>query len=165
MGGDSQGGRSPQGWGQITMPYATQDEFVEAFEMRETVELTNLENPAATTIDTVRLNRALTDAAGEIDTYLWRYQLPLSTAIAWFKPCNLDIAIYRLYQHQVPDDVRNRYLDWIKKLEMVASGKLRLPATAIAEPSANTTFGNSLVSKGDRTYTNQSLRGFSNGTD
>jgi phage gp36-like protein len=148
------------------MPYATKNEFVEAFEERETVELTNLEDPTAITINTVRLDRALIDGASEIDSYLWRYQLPLSASIAWFKPCNLDIAIYRLYQHQVPDDVRNRYLDWIKKLEMVATGKLRLPATAIVEPTANTTFGNSLVVKGDRTYTNNSLGGFtSNGTD
>lgn len=147
------------------MPYATQSEFVEAFEMRETVALTNLEDPTAIAINTVRLNRALIDGASEIDSYLWRYQLPLSTAIDWFKPCNLDIAIYRLYQHQVPDDVRNRYLDWVKKLEMVTTGKLRLPATAIAEPTANTSFGKSLVSKGDRIYTNTSLQGFTNGID
>jgi phage gp36-like protein len=145
------------------MPYATRDEFVEAFELRETVELTNLEDPNATNINTVRLDRALIDAASEIDSYLWRYQLPLSQSVDWFKPCNLDIAIYRLYQHNVPEDVRNRYLDWIKKLEMIAKGTMKLPATPIDGPIANTTYGDVLVSRGDRTYTNDSLRGFTDG--
>lgn len=142
------------------MPYATRDEFVEAFDLRETVELTNLEDPTATEINTTRLDRALIDAASEIDSYLWRYQLPLSLSIDWFKPCNLDVAIHRLYQHNVPEDVRNRYLDWIKKLEMVAKGTMKLPATAIVDPAVPTTYGDVLISKGDRTYTNRSLRGF-----
>jgi phage gp36-like protein len=144
------------------MPYATRDEFVEAFELRETVELTNLEDPTATQINTIRLDRALVDGASEIDSYLWRYVLPLSISIDWFKPCNLDIAIYRLYQHNVPEDVRNRYLDWIKKLEMIAKGTMKLPVNDAASPNDTASFGRILIAKGARTYTNESLRGFTN---
>jgi phage gp36-like protein len=98
--------------------------FEEAFGTPETLMLTNLDNPMAATIDTVPLDRALTDAAALIDTYLVRrYALPLSVVPQVLIPYSLDIARYRLDRIRDREDVRKRYEDAIKWLESVRDGK------------------------------------------
>lgn len=129
--------------------YATSAQFIGAFEQRETVELTNMENPAATTVNTDRLNQAIGDASAEIDSYLWRYTLPLVVTIDWMRPCALDLARYRLYQNSVSEDIRNKYLDWIKKLEMIAKGQLKLPGAALVTDAATQSIR---VNRGERVY-------------
>lgn len=104
--------------------YGTEALFVEAFGEPETVMLTNLDRPMATTIDPVPLNRALVDGAALIDSYLLRrYQLPLTVTPQVLIPYALDIARYRLDRIRDREDVRKRYEDAIKWLESVASGK------------------------------------------
>jgi len=141
------------------MNYATTLEFISAFEQRETVELTNMENPSATTVNTDRLIQAIGDASAEIDSYLWRYTLPLVVVVDWMRPCSLDIARYRLYQNSVSEDIRNKYLDWIKKLEMVAKGTLKLPGAALVTDAAIVGNQSIRINRGERTY-REAFRGF-----
>jgi phage gp36-like protein len=98
--------------------------FVEAFGEPETVMLTNLDDPTATSVNPVPLDRALTDAAALIDSYLQRrYQLPLVEVPQVLIPYVLDIARYRLDRIRDREDVRKRYEDAIKWLEGVRDGK------------------------------------------
>jgi phage gp36-like protein len=121
--------------------YGSQALFVDAFGEPETVMLTNLDTPMATTIESRPLERALTDAAALIDSYLnRRYQLPLAVVPQVLIPYSLDIARYRLDRISNREDVRQRYEDAIKWLESVASGKCflgtdlatNLPVDAVA---------------------------------
>ena len=149
------------------MNYATTLEFIGAFENRETVELTNMENPSATTVNTDRLIQAIGDASAEIDTYLWRYKLPLvsssdplaAAVVNWLRPCALDIARYRLYQNSVSEDIRNKYLDWIKRLEMCSKGTLKLPDVALVTDVAIVGNQSIRINRGERTY-REAFRGF-----
>jgi phage gp36-like protein len=107
--------------------YGTATEFEEAFGVPETVMLTNLDTPNATAVNPVPLSRALTDAAAKIDSYIGRrYLLPLSVTPEVLIPIALDIARYRLDRIRNREDVRVRYEDAIKWLEMVAKGTLDL---------------------------------------
>ena len=104
--------------------YGTAALFVDAFGLPETVMLTNLDTPMATVINPVPLNRALTDAAALIDSYLSRrYLLPLTVTPQVLIPYALDIARYRLDRIRDREDVRQRYEDAIKWLESVRDGK------------------------------------------
>ncbi len=85
--------------------------------------------------------RALADAAAEIDGYLaGRYELPLEPgrAAALRRPA-VDIAVYRLAADAATatDERRRRYEDARRYLERIASGEIRLGADALpAPPSA-----------------------------
>ena len=110
------------------MSYATQEQFIEAFPTLA-VDLTNLDDPAAGSVDVPELRQALNAATAEIDLYLKvRYSLPLAPEsipeilVQWCR----DIARYRLDRTQPDDDVRVRYEDSIKGLGQVASGDLDL---------------------------------------
>lgn len=107
--------------------YGTATEFEQAFGAPETIMLTNLDIPNATAINPVPLDRALTDAAALIDSYISRrYLLPMSVTPQVLIPYALDIARYRLDRIRDRVDVRTRYEDAIKWLEMVAKGTLDL---------------------------------------
>jgi phage gp36-like protein len=141
------------------MAYATIADFVEAFEERETVELTNMEDSTATAVNADRLDRALIDASAEIDFYLWRYVLPIATPPDWFRPCCLDFARYHLYQNAVHEDIRNKYLDWIKKLEAIAKGQPKIPGAALITDSTIAVDNGVKTIRGNRRYGN-SLPGY-----
>jgi phage gp36-like protein len=140
--------------------YATIDDFVEAFEERETVELTNMEDSTATVINADRLTRALIDASAEIDFYLWRYVLPIDVPPDWFRPCCLDFARYHLYQNAVHEDIRNKYLDWIKKLEMIAKGQPKLSGAKLITDSTIALDHGVKTIRGDRIYSKQTLSNY-----
>ena len=107
--------------------YGTAAEFSEAFGVPETVMLTNLDTPNATAVNFVPITRALTDSAALIDSYIGRrYLLPLLVTPQVLIPYALDIARYRLDRIRNREDVRVRYEDAIKWLEMIAKGTLDL---------------------------------------
>lgn len=121
------------------MAYATLAQFIEAFGELEAIELTNLDNPEATAIDPIPMERALTDASALIDTYLGRlYRLPLPTVPAVLIPCCLDIARHRLDRIRVRDDVRQNYEDRIRWLEQVCKGIISLGADLLNQPVVQT---------------------------
>ena len=107
------------------MPYATPQNVLDAHPGYLVAELTGTETP-----DTAAIQKALDDAAAEIDTYLGsRYDLPLSTVPASLRRIAVDIAIYRMMGLRGMGDVedsRKRYEDAVRFLRHVADGSTTL---------------------------------------
>jgi phage gp36-like protein len=121
------------------MAYAIAQNFIDAFGQRETLMLTNLDNPNAVAIDPVPLNKALDDATAEIDTYIGsRYILPLNSTPSVVNRYCLDIARYMLDRIRSREDVRLRYEDALKWLGMLASGKVSIGADLLGASISQT---------------------------
>ncbi len=76
-------------------------------------------------VDTGRVNRAISDAGAEIDSYcLNRYKVPFTTVPPMIRKSAVAIAIYNLFQgkHGAPEDRRTDYKDTISWLSKVLSG-------------------------------------------
>ncbi len=114
------------------MSYATSQQFIDRIGEPETIQLTNLDDPAATTVNTVPLEAALADASAVIDGYCGgRYQLPLvPLPVIVTRYC---VAIARQYLDRIKtrEDVRQEYEDAIAALKDISSGKMSIGATAL----------------------------------
>lgn len=111
------------------MAYSTVEGFAAYFGDRESIQVSNMDNPNATTINRAAIQSALDVASEEIDGYIRtaRYTVPMDPAPAVLGPkCN-DIARYRLDNYRTREEVRQRYMDSIFWLKDVASGKVTLP--------------------------------------
>ena len=85
------------------MPYATTEQVTERYGADLILRLTDRDGDGAA--DAEVLERALADAASEIDTYLAaKYQLPLSETPAVLTRLAVDIAVYRLAVRSRPAD-------------------------------------------------------------
>ncbi|WP_085908483.1 DUF1320 domain-containing protein [Kiloniella majae] len=92
------------------MAYADSAEMVKRFKDLELVDLTNQDDPLATTINDDELLVALDDATAEIDAILSpRLVLPLNPVPAVMVSLCCDIARFRLYANGAPTEVQNRY--------------------------------------------------------
>jgi phage gp36-like protein len=121
------------------MAYAIAADFIKAFGERETLMLTNLDNPNSVTIDPVPLDKALDDATAEIDTYIGsRYITPLPSTPSVVNRYCLDIARYMLDRVRSREDVRLRYEDALKWLGMLASGKVSIGADLLGASISQT---------------------------
>jgi phage gp36-like protein len=107
--------------------YVLQAEFSQRVGTQETVELTNLDNPAATTVDSSRLEAALTDSSSEINGYLAsRYEVPLVQVPGFIKIYCIDIAKYRLAENNPPEGFKNKYESAIARLKDIEKGQMLL---------------------------------------
>jgi phage gp36-like protein len=124
------------------MPYATESQFITAFTRDEAVSLTNLDDPSVEDVNSVALDRALTDASEEIDSYLaGRYTLPLTAVPKVLIGKCLDIARYRLDTVRQRDDVRQRYDDAIKFLTLISKGSISLGLDSQNQPTPQASTG------------------------
>jgi phage gp36-like protein len=110
------------------MSYATNADFVSLYGDRESLQLSNRNNPTALVIDTVRIDKALAAASGIIDSYLMgRYLTPVTPASAEpLKVHTLRLARCELDNVSTREKVQadcDRTMDW---LEMVAKGAIEL---------------------------------------
>lgn len=110
------------------MAYATSAQMVTAFGAQELYDLTNHDNPLATTVNEPVAEQALADASATIDGYLQEagYVLPLAVATPpILRHFALDIARYFLDDCPIGDRdfVRVRYNDAIAWLQGLAKGK------------------------------------------
>lgn len=120
--------------------YASAVEFEEEIGSMETVELTNLDNPSADTVNISRLEKALTTASGEINSYLaTRYSIPISPVPEILKTYCIDIAWYRLAQNNAPEQYATRYSNAIARLKDIEKGQMLLvdDTTGLAIPKRN----------------------------
>jgi len=118
------------------MTYATEQHMVDRFGEQELVELTD--RVGVGRIDAAVLDRALTDADGEINGYLaTRYTLPLSPVPLTLARIASDIARYYLYADRVTEAVRTRYQDAIKFLRNVSEGLVTLGVDAASAAPAD----------------------------
>lgn len=107
------------------MSYANAAEMIARYGERELTELTD--RVGAGVPDAALLERALSDAATEIDGYLrGRYALPPDTVPALLKRIACDIARYLLAAERATDEMRARYEDARKILAAIADGRVRL---------------------------------------
>lgn len=118
--------------------YATEAEFIAEMQLTETIWLTNLDNPAATTVNSGTLIAALSSASEIIDTYCGnRYRLPLYPLPVAMKAFCIDIARYRLDRIRSREDVRQRYEDAIRFLEQLCKGMVSIGATALGTSASD----------------------------
>jgi phage gp36-like protein len=143
------------------MSYATPADFILAFGNDEAVEITNLDNPTASTVDTPKLQRALDDATSEIDSYVLAasYSLPLaSVPIVLREKCN-DIARYRLDKWRNREDVRRRYEDALLWLQNLAKGLTSLGADSSGDPIESGADSPIYYSR-PKVYTDETMQGY-----
>ena len=97
---------------------------MDRFGEQELIELTNLDDPTATTIDDLRLERTLISTDAEINAYIQGSTDPIFLPILVEKA--IDIARYKLESRGEPrEDVRKRYEDATAYLEKVSEGKIK----------------------------------------
>jgi phage gp36-like protein len=123
------------------MAYATVGDFELAFGTRETLQLSNRDNAAtATVVNAAVLEEFLEGASGLIDTYLGaKYVTPVVTPTQPLKQACLDITRYQIDNVRVREDVRQRYEDRIRWLEMIVKSQIQLGLPVI--PGASTLGG------------------------
>jgi phage gp36-like protein len=121
------------------MPYAALQDYLDAFGEDEMIDLTNLHDPEATTVNTANLLRNQEKATALIDGMIAgcpsvAAAMPFATAPAILKAIELDLVRYYLDSLKPRDDVRARYEDAIKQLQLIGSCKmgLGLPASEVA---------------------------------
>ncbi|MBN3949355.1 MAG: DUF1320 domain-containing protein [Nostoc sp. NMS7] len=133
------------------MQYATPLDFENEVETQETIQLTNLDNPSATTVNSDRLSQILDTASGEINSYLaTRYNIPVVPIPDILKIYCIDIAWYRLAKNNAPEQYATRYTNAIARLKDIEKGVMLLvtnEGVAIAQRTAT----NALVD--DRGFT------------
>lgn len=122
------------------MGYCTAEEFELSIGTFETVQLTNLDDPSAETINTVRLNRIIEGASGEINGFLaTRYQIPLPVVPSYIRLICIDITWYRLAQNNAPAEFVERYKNAIARLKDIEKGQMLLidEITGLPVPKRN----------------------------
>lgn len=112
------------------MSYGTVADLVARFSETEIAQLSDVEDRE--TVNDAVASAALTEASGEIDSYLGaRYALPITDTVPdRLKAVCLDIARYRLYDDHPTATVRQRYEDAIAWLKLIADGRIALPLSA-----------------------------------
>ena len=139
------------------MNYATLAGLISRFGETELVQLTD--RTGANAIDTAVVDRAIADAAAEIDGYLQgRYELPLATVPAIITAYACDIARYRLFDDRATEQVTKRYDDAIRFLKLVAKGEVQL-GTAPGGDAPDTT-GGPAASAEERVFTRENLQDY-----
>lgn len=88
-------------------------------------------------IDDVAIDRALTDASSEIDSYLnARYEMPLPTTPDILTIYCVDVGIYNLATGtKMSDDIKDRYNRAIKGLIRIAKGDADLGLPKAQKPA------------------------------
>ncbi|UXF57489.1 DUF1320 family protein [Chromohalobacter phage YPCBV-1] len=135
--------------------YASVADMIERFGEDEIVMLTDQAHTGE--VDTAVAERALEDAAAEIDGYLAsRYRLPVTDTPRLLSLLATDIARYRLQQPVATEQGRQRYEDAVSRLKGIARGDINLPLEtpppASAEPVA--------VRGRRRVFDDDTLRGY-----
>jgi phage gp36-like protein len=120
------------------MSYCTVADLIARFSETEIAQLTDLDDRETVVEATVQ--SAITDASGEIDSYLGgRYATPMTgTVPQQVKNACMDIARYRLYDDHPTDNVRQRYTDALAWLKLVMMGHISL---SIAAPASDALTG------------------------
>ena len=145
------------------MAYATQDDIITLYS-EDALYVADREGDGVVDADAVA--RALTSAAGEIDSYIGvRYSLPLEAAPELLKQFCVEVAIYRLALSRdvLSEEHRRRYEDTIKHLDKIAKGtaSLNLPGSVDPETGeATQTSPRPIVAGGPaREFTREKMRG------
>jgi phage gp36-like protein len=117
------------------MSYCTKQNLIDRFGETELIQRTDRAGTGV--INDAVLNEAIADADAEIDGYLTTYALPLQTVPAVMERIACDIARYYLFGDGMIEQIKTRYDNAIKYLNLVAKGTISLaPDTSGAVPVA-----------------------------
>lgn len=143
------------------MPYIDRAGLEQRFGVDEIADLLDDDNGGTeSSAETTSLTRACEDATAMIDGYLSsRYTLPLASVPDLVVGWAADIARFRLWDEQAPEEVRRRYDDALTQLRDLARGLISLPPGADGEPAGVAGFASDGYSA-DRVFTMDSLSGF-----
>ncbi|MBN9335629.1 DUF1320 domain-containing protein [Devosia sp.] len=144
------------------MTYCTQQDLADRYGQIKLVQLTDKTNRPQTTIDTVVVEKAITDAASLINSFLGkRYQLPLTVSppdVLVTYACQ--IAWFLLHGDTAGKEhpVRLAYADAMKWLERVSSGLVIIEGAGENVAPAG---GGQIQTKGpERIFSRDRLQGF-----
>lgn len=139
------------------MSYAGVQDLVERYGEQEIIQLTDRDH--AGVIGAVVVERALRDAAAEIDGYLAaRYVLPLATVPTVLVRLCADLARYYLYDDHAPEQVVRRHKAAIELLRRISTGEVALGLSEDGE-EAQASDGAEMESDG-RIWGRANSRGF-----
>jgi phage gp36-like protein len=137
--------------------YAGVQDLVERFGEQEILQLTDRTHTGE--IDTAVAERALRDAAAEIDGYLAaRYVLPLATVPTVLLRLCADLARYYLYDDHAPEQVVQRHKAAAEVLRRISTGQVALGLSDTGE-TAETSDGAEMES-GGRIWGRPDSKGF-----
>lgn len=142
------------------MTYITKQGLIDRFGATELIQLTDRANRPPTTIDDVVVNRAIGDAAAEIDSYLAKvYALPIAVVPTVLERKAADIARYFLHGKAVEKDgpVATAYREAIAWLRDVSRGLVEIDTGG--EKPAQAGGGSVKASAPNRVFTRDSMRG------
>lgn len=106
------------------MSYATLQDLVDRYGERELIEVADRDEPPSGAPDPAIVQRALDDAAAEIDGYLAaKYPTPLASVPAAVLGVACVIARYRLHDDRGTERIRTDYEDAVRWLKDVAAGR------------------------------------------
>lgn len=139
------------------MTYATQQDLEDRFGSAELLAIADRDNSGQ--VDAAVITLALEDADAKIDTYLAkRYTLPLAETPRVITSTAADIARFRLYAANPPDDVRAAFDQAMRYLKDLSSGaaELETPAGAAHTPAGKPV----QTAAPDRIFTSDTLKDF-----
>lgn len=141
------------------MPYTTAEELRTRYGARE---IDALADPLRSgTPDDEIVGRAIADAGALIDAHLaGRYSLPLASVPEVLATIACDVARFKLWHHDAPQEVRDRYDDALTQLKMFALGTLVLPPDAVTGEAQPVQSIQTDVSTPGRIFTRDTLHGY-----
>jgi phage gp36-like protein len=115
----------------MTTTYATEQDFIDAFGLHEIVQLSNLDDPMAQTINSAKLIRCQQQAKSLIDGLIAgcqavAAQMPFALIPPLLTSYELDIARYLMDSIQAREDVRKRYEDALQQLRLIGRCEMSL---------------------------------------
>lgn len=134
------------------MAYSSLTDILAQIDEQVLIQLTDDEGAGA--VHQGRVSTAISEADGEIDSYLARrYTLPLASTPAVIKKLSVDIAIWNLFSRRGKEDPvrQKRYDAAIKLLGAIADGKATLGVDP--EPSGGEQQIKASRETSDRTFT------------
>jgi phage gp36-like protein len=126
------------------MSYATVADLLADAPAELVAQLTGAVEP-----DEDKIERALENASGKIDSYLAsRYPVPLTDAPIMLRTCCVDMALYELMKLRPLGDIedaRLRYTDALRFLEQVNQGKINIGPAPSGGDSAPSISGSAFI--------------------
>lgn len=114
------------------MTYCVLQDLRDRYGDQELIQLTDRDGLGV--IDEAVIGRAISDADGEIDSYLGgRFDLPLTTVSKAVTRVACDIARYYLYDDKATEAVIRRYNDAVKFIRAVGKGDIDVGVDAAGE--------------------------------
>jgi len=151
------------------MAYITEQDLIDLFGEEEIIELSNLDNPNATTVNSARVAAAIAWSEDIFHSYAASYYvIPITSTTGPTPPVVrgilLDLTRYQLDSNRPREDVRVRYEDDLKWLVLLSTGKVSLggdvkrKSELVLEKPVGGPFG--VSGYREPIYTKESLRGF-----